>query len=68
MENLKVETKLFYKYIKGPCGRPEVDFFEHIYPQMKGIALKTIKCAYQKLDPAKRENGFELFGLDFMID
>ena len=35
---------------------------------MKEISIKTIKSAYQKLDPAKRENGFELYGLDFMID
>ena len=35
---------------------------------MKEISMKTIKSAYKKLDPLRRQNGFELYGLDFMID
>ena len=35
---------------------------------MKEIAADTVKAIYGKIDPDKRENCMELFGLDFMID
>jgi tubulin monoglycylase TTLL3/8 len=30
--------------------------------------LDTIRAVYGKIDPRRRSNSFELFGLDFMID
>jgi len=45
-----------------------VNFYKNIYPQMKSIATDTIRAAYGIIDPQKRENTFEIFGLDFMID
>ena len=41
---------------------------------MKNIAQLTIKATYNKMNPSKRDNTFEvtiliqIFGLDFMID
>jgi hypothetical protein len=35
---------------------------------MKKVATDIIKAAYLIIDPNKRENNFEIFGLDFMID
>lgn len=35
---------------------------------MRNIALHQFKATYGKLDPKRKENSFELFGLDFMID
>jgi len=35
---------------------------------MKEYAKYAIMCAYGKMDPRKRENCFEIYGLDFMID
>jgi hypothetical protein len=35
---------------------------------MKDLASHAIKSVCGKIDPFKRKNGFELFGLDFMID
>ncbi len=35
---------------------------------MKDLASHAIKSVHGKIDPLKRKNGFELFGLDFMID
>ncbi len=32
------------------------------------IASDTIKAIYGKMDPEKKENCCELFGLDFIID
>ena len=35
---------------------------------MKKTASDAVKSVYGKIDPAKREFTFEVFGLDFMID
>lgn len=32
------------------------------------MALDAVKSVFFKLDPFKRMNSFELFGLDFMVD
>ncbi|CAD8156726.1 unnamed protein product [Paramecium pentaurelia] len=45
-----------------------IDFYQTIYKQMKNIALDQFKATYGKLDPKRKENTFELFGIDFMID
>ena len=35
---------------------------------MKKITSLAIKSTYPLLDPERRENNFELLGLDFMLD
>ena len=45
---------------------PEIDFDAHIMPAMKDLAIDTLTCT--DLNPKGRENNFELFGFDFMID
>ena len=35
---------------------------------MKSITLDAVKAAYLSLDQSRKQNNFELFGLDFMID
>lgn len=35
---------------------------------MESIALSAVEATYSLLDPARKENNFELIGLDFMID
>ncbi|CAD8162780.1 unnamed protein product [Paramecium octaurelia] len=57
----KISFEEFKKYIT-----PEK--FNQVYQKMKQIALDQFKAAAELLDPLKRENTFELFGLDFMID
>jgi Tubulin-tyrosine ligase family len=32
------------------------------------LARDAVRAAYIKFDPERRENTFEVFGLDFMID
>lgn len=44
------------------------NFFEGIYPKMKKIATNAIHASALSIDPLKRVNNFEIFGLDFMID
>ena len=36
--------------------------------KMKLVAEAVVRSTYFKLDKAKKINGFELFGLDFLVD
>ena len=56
----------YMKKIRGEEeGKP---FFDRILPRMKEITLDAVKATYFSLDKTRKENNFELFGLDFMID
>lgn len=35
---------------------------------MKDISIHSIKACYGGFDPNRKDNTFEIFGLDFMID
>ena len=35
---------------------------------MKKIATDAIRASSLSIDPAKQQNNFEIFGMDFMID
>jgi hypothetical protein len=48
--------------------RKDFDFFEEILPKMKKLATDAMRATYSIIEPNRRENNFELFGLDFMID
>jgi len=63
----KVSFDDFEKYLKNTYNG-SVDFYAQLYPQMKKLAGDTIKAVYGICDRNKRENTFEIFGLDFMID
>ncbi len=47
---------------------PAFDFYKLIYPKMKKIATDIIHASALNIDPDRRVNNFEVFGLDFMID
>ena len=58
-------NKYINKYISQ--GSQNI-FFQQIIPKMKSITLDAVKAAYLSLDQSRKQNNFELFGLDFMID
>jgi D-alanine-D-alanine ligase-like ATP-grasp enzyme len=39
-----------------------------VYPKMKQVASDAIRASALNIDPDRRVNNFEVFGLDFMID
>lgn len=41
---------------------------EGLVAKMKQVAETVVKATYFKLDKGKKVNGFELFGLDFLVD
>ena len=47
---------------------PGIDLYTDIIPEMKRITKLTLDSVYESINPLKRDNTFEVFGLDFMID
>ena len=45
-----------------------INFFNDILPPIKQIVLDTIIATYEKLNPTKKIQCFEVLGYDFMID
>jgi hypothetical protein len=39
-----------------------------LFPRMERLATDTFRAVYNKVDPSRNRNGFEIFGYDFMID
>jgi len=63
----KVSYSEFRKYLKHQV-KAEADFLDDILPKMKELATDTIRATYNRLDSERKENNFELFGLDYMLD
>lgn len=39
-----------------------------LFPRMERLVTDTFRAVYSKIDPNRNQNGFEIFGYDFMID
>lgn len=39
-----------------------------MFPRMKDLVIDCFVAVEQRLNPTKRQNCFELFGFDFLID
>lgn len=64
----KMSYKEFQKHFDFVHPEWKIDFEKKIYPQMKSIAIDTVKATFNHLDPHRRHHSFELFGYDFMVD
>lgn len=47
---------------------PNDNFYTKILPQIKQITIDIIFAAYPFIDPERKANNFEIFGIDIMID
>jgi len=47
---------------------PNINFYDHLLPQIKCLIIDTFRATHGKLDPIQRHHTFEIFGYDFMID
>jgi tubulin---tyrosine ligase len=64
----KLSYDEFQKYLDANYEHLSIDFRRDLLPQIRLIITDTMKAAYGKIDPYKRENTFEIMGYDFMID
>lgn len=53
------------RYIEKTSNK---NFMKDIEPKMRGLALDSLMATKSKLGADRLEEGFEIFGLDFMLD
>lgn len=58
----------FTKVINAQQPDLDFDLIRDIFPQIQKLIADTFKAAFHKIDPARLQNTFELFGYDFMLD
>ena len=39
-----------------------------LFPVMERLVTDSFRAVHNKIDPKRNQNGFEIFGFDFMID
>ena len=64
----KISFADFQKYLDKHLPELNVDFHRDVFSQIKRIIADTYRAVYDKIDPQRRINSYELFGYDFMID
>jgi hypothetical protein len=45
-----------------------VNFMRDLFPRMERLVTDTFRACFGKIDPNRNQNGFEIFGYDFMLD
>lgn len=58
----------FQRYLDRVHTNLGVCFERDILPQIKKLTTDCFRAVWGKIDPLKRMNTFEIFGLDFMLD
>lgn len=58
----------FTKVMQQTYPQLDFDMYRDIMPQIKKLVTDTFRATCQKIDPARLQNSFELFGYDFMLD
>ena len=56
------------EYFKVKYPDLDISCKKHIFPRIYDLILDTFLSYKEKFNPNKRENAFELFGYDFIID
>ena len=64
----KMSYSEFQIYIDKNFGDLNICFERDMVPQINKMTTDVFRACHGKLDPKRRVNTFEVFGLDFMID
>lgn len=64
----KVSYEDFQKYLDTNYRKKKYNFLRKTLKKMKEITRLAVEATYSQMDPKRKENNFELIGLDFMID
>ena len=62
----KLSFNDFEKYLDSIGSSKQ--FYKHVYPKIKKLVRDTFLWSFDKIDPHRRINGFELYGFDIMLD
>ena len=63
----KLSYEEFQRYL-NTTHNGKYNFRERIIPEMKEMALDSVKSIYLSMAPDRQMHNFEIFGMDFMID
>jgi hypothetical protein len=47
---------------------PKKGFYDVVFPQLRRIGTDIVRAAFPFIDPQRRANNFEIFGIDVMVD
>ena len=63
-------NKLSYKQLNDYMlkANPKRGFYDCVFPQLRKIGTDIIHASFPFIDPQRRANNFEIFGIDVMID
>jgi hypothetical protein len=64
----KLSYSEFSQYVAETLGAKGWEMGERVLPRMREMARLVVAAGYARMDPARLEHNFELFGLDFMLD
>lgn len=64
----KLSINDFQKYLDTNHEDKSIQFMRDLFPRMERLVTDTFRAVYNKIDPQRNQNGFEIFGYDFMID
>lgn len=64
----KLSYNEFQMFLDKHFGDLNICFDRDIRPQMNKMTADIFRACHNKLDPKRRLNSMEVFGLDFMID
>lgn len=56
------------QYLNEHFGQYNLNVYELLLPRIKDIIIDTFLCVKKKMNSNNRENCFELFGFDFLLD
>lgn len=64
----KLSYREFQLYLDEKYGQKTYDFMGLISKEIRKMTTDIVRAAYMSIDPKRRANNFEVFGMDFMID
>lgn len=64
----KISYSEFQKWVDQNYPELNIDFNRDIQSQIKKLIADSFRAVYTKIDMKKRQQQFEIFGFDFMLD
>ena len=64
----KLSIHDFQRYLDTNFKDKNINFMRDLFPRMERLVTDSFRTVYNKIDPKRNQNCFEIFGFDFMID
>lgn len=64
----KLSINDFQRYLDQQHPTKNICFMRDLFPVMERLVTDSFRAVSKKIDPARLNNQFEVFGYDFMID